>query len=159
MSLKISKTNHEGFLKKWRNYGRTRPIGLLGSQTGDQKLTGYNVHVWKYTYIYICEHIYVDKNNYVYRLLPHFISVNSVCRDCLAFSTFVKCDILMLNHTTAFLFSQNLATGMNVGVGCALLTICRSYVNTQKMKGRFMAPLLWSDSNTSVMLPPKTYLC
>lgn len=105
MSLKISKTNHEGFLKKWRNYGRTRPIGLLGSQTGDQKLTGYNVHVWKYTYIYICEHIYVDKNNYVYRLLPHFISVNSVCRDCLAFSTFVKCDILMLNHTTAFLFS------------------------------------------------------
>lgn len=42
------------FLKKCRNDGRTRPIGLLGTQIGDQKLTGcMRACVKVYIYLYM----------------------------------------------------------------------------------------------------------
>lgn len=45
--LRFIKETTKAFLKKCRNNGRTRPVGLLGSQIGDQKLTEYHMHVWK----------------------------------------------------------------------------------------------------------------
>ena len=51
--LSIIKQTMKAFLKKCRNDGRIRPIGLLGSQIGDQKLTEYSMHAWKYAYIFI----------------------------------------------------------------------------------------------------------
>jgi len=42
--LSIIKQTMKAFLKKCRNDGRIRPIGLLGSQIGDQKLTEYSMH-------------------------------------------------------------------------------------------------------------------
>lgn len=56
--LRFIKQTMKAFLKKCRNDGRTRPIGLLGTQIGDQKLTGcmracVNVYIYLYMGVYI----------------------------------------------------------------------------------------------------------
>lgn len=69
--LRFIKQTMKAFLKKYWNYEGARPFGLLGSQIGEVNWTQY---ACVKVPIFIYGRIYVDQNNYVYKLRPHLIS-------------------------------------------------------------------------------------